>query len=326
KDVLLAQIGQAAGVGSPDGYLPTTGDVNLRENNVHYVKEELRIRFLWGNNYDSVVSKLSGFVRKAYPEVEDASVKNYAINLLMTWDAISENERQEIIGLAKEYMRGENEYLGDNYTDDMCTRDAYALLAINERYDYTSDINRLRGGGNNNVLATVLISVENGGAVYVGTVTVKVLFADYSPIAYYRKRGNAYENVTAALTKADYLAAVGSGRPFCDELYIAVRAEYWNSDEGKTAYETDGLNSVVPYDNIGDDMYKLLQIFSDRNAVDRTGAKRDCVGTDGADLQYLIKVSDIEWTYDENTGRITSKSFSLDGTKYEYDLLQMILQ
>lgn len=326
KDVLLAQSGQAAVVVSPDGYLPTTGDVNLRENNVHYVKEELRIRFLWGNNYDSVVSKLSGFVRKAYPEVEDASVKNYAINLLMTWDAISENERQEIIGLAKEYMRGENEYLGDNYTDDMCTRDAYALLAINERYDYTSDINRLRGGGNNNVLATVLISVENGGAVYVGTVTVKVLFADYSPIAYYRKRGNAYENVTAALTKADYLAAVGSGRPFCDELYIAVRAEYWNSDEGKTAYETDGLNSVVPYDNIGDDMYKLLQIFSDRNAVDRTGAKRDCVGTDGADLQYLIKVSDIEWTYDENTGRITSKSFSLDGTKYEYDLLQMILQ
>lgn len=326
KDVLLAQNGQAAVAVSPDGYLPTTGDVVLRENNVHYRRDELRIRFLWNNNFESTVTGLMRFVRSAYPDVEEASVRNYAINLIMTWDEIIENERQEIIDLAKDYMRSENEYLGDNYTDEMCSRDAYALLAVNERYDYNSDINRLRGGGNNNVLATVLISVKNGSAVYTGTLTVKVLFADYSPIAYYRKRGNAYENVTGALTKAEYDAAIRNGQRFCDELYIAVRAEYWNMAQNKNAYETDGLNSVVPYDNIGDDMYKLLQIYAERNAFDRTGAKRDFVGNDGADKQYLVRITDIEWEYDEGTGRITSKSFTLDGTKYEYDLLQMILQ
>ena len=73
-------------------------------------------------------------------------------------------------------------------------------------------------------------------------------------------------------------------------------------------------------------MYKLLQIYAERNAYDGNGAKRDYIGTDGADKEYLIRVSSIEWTYDESTGRITSESFVIGGTTFESDLLQLILQ
>ena len=326
KDVLLAQSGQAAVAISPDGYLPTTGQLVLRENNVHYREDELRVRFLWGNSYESVLGGLSGFVRYAYPDVEDASVRNFSKNILMTWDLMSKNEQNEMIELAKEYKRMENEYLGSNYTDEMCTQDAYKMLAINEKYDYSKDINRLRGGGNNNVTCTVLIGVDGSNEIYIGTVVVKVLFADYTPFGYYRLRGSNYEEITNSLTKEDYFKAVETGMPFNNELYIAVRGEYWNAAQGKPSYETDGKNSVVPYDNIGDEMYKLLQIYAERNAYDGNGAKRDYIGTDGADKEYLIRVSSIEWTYDESTGRITSKSFVIGGTTFESDLLQLILQ
>ena len=200
------------------------------------------------------------------------------------------------------------------------------MLAINEKYDYSIDINRLRGGGNNNVTCTVLIGVDGSNEIYIGTVVVKVLFADYTPFGYYRLRGSNYEEITNSLTKEDYFKAVETGMPFNNELYIAVRGEYWNAAQGKPSYETDGKNSVVPYDNIGDEMYKLLQIYAERNAYDGNGAKRDYIGTDGADKEYLIRVSSIEWTYDESTGRITSKSFVIGGTTFESDLLQLILQ
>ncbi len=320
---VLAQRGQAPVVISPDGYFPTTGDVKLNEINVSYRKEELRVRYLWNNGYDAVLNGLVSFVRYAYPDVEDASIRTYAKNLLMTWDIISESERREIIENAKAYERALNDYRGEAYTEELCTRDAYALLAINERFDYSKEKERLRGGGNNNVRVTVLIGVEGSTEIYSVETNVKVLFADYSPIGYYEKKGSVYESV-ASLSKAEYLKALERGRPFCPEIYISVRKEYWNENKNESRYATDGAQEH--YDKIGDDMYKLLQVYAERTALAKYGVTHEKItGADGNE-QLLVKITDIEWAYDEKTSRISSEKFTLDGTVYEYNLLQLILK
>lgn len=322
-DAIMAQLKQAPVVVSPDGYFPTTGEVKLKEINVTYRKEELRVRYLWNNGYDAVINGISAFVRYAYPDVEDASVKTYAKNLLMTWDIISENERLEIIENAKKYQRALNDYRGDAYTEEMCVRDAYALLAINERYDYAKEKERLRGGGNNNVQVTVLVGVEGSSEIYMKQTPVKVLFADYSPLGYYEKKGTGYEPV-AALSKAEYLKAIERGRPFYPEIYVSVRKEYWNENKNESRYETD--EKTAPYDDIGANMYKLLQIHAERTARGKYGVKYDVITGGDGNEQLLVKITDIEWVYDEGTSRLSSKKFVLDGTSHEYNLLILVLK
>ena len=104
-------------------------------------------------------------------------------------------------------------------------------------------------------------------------------------------------------------------------LNIAVRKEYWDSTQSEIAYETDGIGMDTPYDNIGDDMYKLLQIEANRNAIGPDGTARD-VEND----MYIIRIDNIVWKYEstgETTGRLVSKSFSIYGKTYSSDLLQI---
>ena len=324
EDALMAKSGQAAVVVSPDKYFPTTGEFVLRENNIHYDPSELTIRFLWnGGGYDQVLRRLRDFVAYAYQDVDEASRENYALNILMTWNKITEAERDEIVRLAMDYMRQVNAQLGDEYTEQDCINDAYALLAINEKYNYTGSVNRLRGGGNNNVVVTVLIGVADSQSVFVGSFIVKVLFADYTPFGYYAKEGTEYVNVTNSLSESAYLEKANDGEAFYNDLYITVRKDYYimNSGVYRDAYEIDGRNMVTPYDEIGEDMMKLLQFFSIQNRTTGSGATRDAINGEG----YLVHVTDIVWAYNEEMRTLTSEAFTIDGTTYASDLLTITL-
>ena len=317
ESVLYAQSGQIPVAITPDGYLPTTGNVGLKENNVHYDPATLRIRYLWNGTFSSVTSALIGFVSYAFPDVEEGAKRNYARNIIMTWDLITDAERAELINLAMNYERYVvNADRSETYTTAECQRDAYALLAINERYDYSngSDANRLRGGGNNNVRVTILVGVEGSTEVLETKVTVKALFEDYTPLGYFEKVDGTYLPIVTLVGNPNDLAKTSM-------LYIAVRKEYWDSTQSEIAYETDGIGMDTPYDNIGDDMYKLLQIEANRNAIGPDGTARD-VEND----MYIIRIDNIVWKYEstgETTGRLVSKSFSIYGKTYSSDLLQI---
>lgn len=322
KDSLLAKTGQAAVVIAPDRYFPTTGDFLLRENNVHYNKDELTVRFLWNGGYEQVVRKLKDFVAYAYKNVEDSAREAFVLNLLMTWNKKTDAEREEIVQLAMEYMRRENEQLGDEYSEEDCRNDAYALLAINERYNYNANRNRLRGGGDNNVIVTVLMNVaDSPAAVFVGTFTVKVLFADYTPLAYYQLRNNRYTEIGNSLSESEHVTTTASGEDIfrLDNLLIAIRKEYWLNDTD--AYDSDGRDMMSPYDEIGTDMIKLLQIFSDGNRVDGNGTARKGY----TERDYLVEVTDIVWEYDREKRKATSRSFKINGITYISDLLTLTL-
>ena len=241
----------------------------------------------------------------------------------MTWNKITEAERDEIVRLAMDYMRQVNAQLGDEYTEQDCINDAYALLAINEKYNYTGSVNRLRGGGNNNVVVTVLIGVADSQSVFVGSFIVKVLFADYTPFGYYAKEGTEYVNVTNSLSESAYLEKANDGEAFYNDLYITVRKDYYimNSGVYRDAYEIDGRNMVTPYDEIGEDMMKLLQFFSIQNRTTGSGATRDAINGEG----YLVHVTDIVWAYNEEMRTLTSEAFTIDGTTYVSDLLTITL-
>lgn len=319
ESLLYTQSGQIPVAVTPDGYLPTTGKLSLKENNVHYDPTTLRVRFLWNNSFSAVTTGLIGFIGYAYPDMEDSAKRNYARNIIMTWNEISDAERAELISLAMAYERNVvNADRSETYTNAECLRDAYALLAINERYNYAgsaSDGNRLRGGGNNNVRVTVLVGVAGSTEVLETKVTVKAMFQDYTPLGYYEQAGtDVFNNIVTLVGDPDELVKTAT-------LYIGVRKEYWDGTAGKSAYETDGRGMDTPYDNIGDDMYKLLQIAANRNAVTTDGAARTVIGD-----AYLVRVDNIVWSYrsyGETSGRMVSSSFSIAGVTYTSDLLQI---
>lgn len=314
KSSLTAKDGQITVAMNPNTYYPTTGLVNLFENNVSYAKEKITVRLIWNVTYDAAVTKLKAFVAYAYPDVEESAREAYAINILMTWNEITEAARGEIISCAQSYNRSLNSYTG-SYTERQCLADTYKLLAINEQYDYSSDTERLKGGANNSVRATVLVKIGDGVNIYRRQMTVKVVFGDFAPCAYYSYNGSTYTAIESGSVAKNAYAGLTS-------LYIAVRTEYWDGTNDCSSYVSEGKDA--PYDNISALSYKILQLNAYTVTTDTDGNTLDLRGVNGTQCR-LVRVSDIVWNYDENTNIITSESFSLGGITYNSDLLKITL-
>lgn len=317
EDTLLANNGQVSIVMSANNYYPTTGLVELFENNVSYKQDDLDIRFVWNQTFSNIIAGLKPFVAYAYPDVEDASRESYSINLLMDWPNKSVYEQQEIIEFAKDYMFALKGYTGV-YTDEQCTLDAYNLLAINETYNFANDVEKLKGGANNMVRVTVLARVNGNTIVYQQQMTVKVMFLDYTPIKYLTKGvdGNYY----------DLQGAVGSNTTITstnynkfNNIYIAVRTEYWDVANSVSAYTT-----TPPYDNLSDVGYKMLQIKSDVTNTTLSGAEIELENI-GGKVYKIIPVSGVVWRYDEKTNMLISENFTINGVSYSSNLLQITL-
>ncbi len=311
EDTLLATSGQVSVVMGIDNYYPTTGLVELFENNVSYKKDTLDIRLVWNQAFASIINGLKSFVAYAYTDVEDASRESYAINMLMDWPKKSVLEQNEIIELAKDYMFALNGYTG-RYTEEQCALDAYKLLAINETYNFASDVEKLKGGANNMVNVTVLARVNGNTVVYQQQITVKVIFLDYTPVRYLTKTADGqYFDLTESIKNDNYEEK--------NNIYIAVRTEYWNVAQNKSAYTT-----TPPYDNLSDVGYKMLQIKSDVTNVNLAGEEIEIRNIDGT-VYKLIPVTGIVWKYDDKTNILTSERFIIGNVVYESTLLQITL-
>lgn len=312
---LMAKDGQISVVIGPNGYLPSTANVKLFENHISYGKDELTVRLLWNSAYDKVLRGLIEFVAFAYPDIEEAAAReDLATNILMGWNDYSESEKAEIIKKAVEYEKDLNDYI--KYTDEQALLDAYELLAINEKYDYSQGARYLSGGANNSVRATVLVRVNGKTDVYAQTMKIKMLFEDCTPIKYYvfeAADGISWKYVEAKLTVDNY-QQYGNGAN-AQPIYIGVRKQYYDDATKKTGYEIDGR--PTPYDEIGSDMYKLLQIYSDHDKKDPSGG--------GMDGLKLIEITDIVWTYDAENNKIVSSSFVICGYEVTSRLLQITL-
>ncbi|MBO4538976.1 MAG: hypothetical protein J5781_01755 [Clostridia bacterium] len=350
KGELAGKSGQVNLIMDVNSTYPDTGLVTLLENNVKYDPSELQIRLLWNQTYDEVLSNLKSFVREMYPDVDSSARELFAMNLLIGWPKMSDNEKKDVIALAKEYYRGINSYLKESYTDQDATNDAYRLLAIYERYDFTANPARLGGGGDTNVMATVLVLVNGSTSVYSQVISVKVIFSDYNPQGYYLydslyatytaynatiDNNTRYETVTVTnsmnrktipqntyfeykeggyVLTTDTVFIMGKTyyRLKTDSVFIAVPAQYWDGSEN--VY--DSRNKMAPYDNIGDSMYKLLQ-FIHSAKIER--GEFTPVAIDGLNYR-MIAVDNIYWTYNPQTGLMTSSEFSVtvDGNVYKF--------
>ena len=317
EDTLLANNGQVSIVMSANNYYPTTGLVELFENNVNYGKDVLDIRLVWNQTFSNIIAGLKPFVAYAYPDVEDASRESYSINLLMDWPNKSVYEQQEIIELAKDYMFALKGYTGV-YTDEQCTLDAYNLLAINETYNFANDVEKLKGGANNMVRVTVLARVNGNTVVYQQQMTVRVMFLDYTPIKYLTKGvdGNYYDLQGAAGSNTTITA---NNYDKFNNIYIAVRTEYWDVANSVNAYTT-----TPPYDNLSDVGYKMLQIKSDVTTTTLSGAEIELENI-GGKVYKIIPVSGVVWRYEEKTNMLISENFTINGVSYSSNLLQITL-
>ena len=319
EDTLLARSGQVSIAMSVNNYYPTTGFVELFENNISYKQDDLDIRLVWNQNFTTIVSGLKSFVSYAYPDVEDAAREGYAINLLMNWPKKSIYEQEEIIALAKDYMFALKGYTGV-YTDEQCTLDAYKLLAINETYNFANDVEKLKGGANNMVNVTVLARINGNTVVYQQQITVKVMFLDYTPIKYlsWSLIDNKYHDMQGGIGEKTTITANNYNN--FTNIYIAVRTEYWDSDKNASAYE-----KTAPYDNLSDEGYKMLQIKSDTTTKMLNG-EEIALDREQSTVYKIIPVNGVVWRYDEKTNMLISENFTINGVSYESTLLQISLK
>ena len=295
--------GQMMVVMSPNTYYPTEGDVLLFYNHISYDKENINVRLIWNLTYTEVISKLIGFIQYAYTDIEESARETYAIDILMGWNKLSKEEQNEMIALAVEYCMEQYSYTG-NYTLADAYLDAYKLLAINESYDITKDVQKLMGGANNNVRVTMLIRVNDNVNIYRQSMVVKVLFMDYTPINYYTY------TVGVGYTQIDTIP--GSN---VTDLYIGVRTDYWmtTNEDGYTFN-----NTTTPYDNISDTCYKLLQYYIETKKTDING--ESFVVKDGYNL---IHITNIVWDYNATTKILTSKTFMINNKTYSSNMLSI---
>ncbi len=278
--------------------LPETGNIRLNISNIKYDMNEIEVRLLWNSSYSTAIYKLKDFVATMIPDVETAAREQYAVSILMDWNKRSDEENADLLAKAKEYVNDRN--LGEPYTPDQLTREAEQLLMINERFDYSSrtNVSKLKGGASGGQSVTVLVRYKGSEYIYEKTMLVRMLFADYSPIRYYH-----------ADASSDY-APIGSvtenGAP--KELYIEVKTEYWLEDEKKPNYSVSN-----PYVGINDKKaYTMLE------EVMKKDNKAESQIKDG---KKLIKVTGIEYEDSANLGVLYSKSFVIDGVRYESGLI-----
>lgn len=295
--------GSVTGIIAADTYLPMTGKVTVNTNNIVY-DDDLQVRLLWNYSYTAAIQRLISFVEFAYPEVEEGMRRQYAVNIIMNYATRSEEAQEELVNDAIRYYK-ERLQSDENMTEKEIYDAACQLLMYNEKYDFTKNPVELTGGA---IMKTATVLLRYGESSYVRAVEMKVrlLFGDYTPVKYYVATGEgesfAYNEITA----------VGSVNDLPKELYIGVRTKYWNEAENKSQYLTDGVRA--PYDDISDDAYKLLHdaffVGNENPSVDHINALR------------RIKVSDIVYG-DVVDGYVTSKSFILDGVRYESNLIKI---
>ena len=301
KDSLMQQSGKTTVVMSINNYYPTTGYVKLYENYIHYRQDEIRVRFIWRQDVDTVIRNLKGFILYAYPEVENSAITQFATDLIMSWDENTDAKKEEIINLAIAYMKREN--VGTlNYTDNRARADAYKLLAINEQYDISGDTEKLKGGANNSITPTVMVRIGENTVVYKQAFVVRVLFADYTPQIYYSANKEIY---TASRESFE------SNKP--TRMFIAIRKDYWDMDADKIAY---GDGEEIPYDDIGEVGYKLLHLNSLLTRVTTTGT-----AITEENGYYMIEVTNISWEVVD--GSAISTQFTINGTVYNSNLLRV---
>lgn len=315
--------GQASVVMSVDSFYPVTGDVKLYDTNIYYNPESLTIRFLWNKKYSDAVKDLEKFVADSYPEVEAMARSEYAVNILMNFATRTETENAELFLLACKYQAKLYYSWPDNQQDltyatknavgefssfsDRCQRDAYALLMLNERYDFASEVARLKGGVNGNKRLTILVKVGNNSVILVQEKTVKVIFSDYKPITYYtRSSGGVYTQIGTV-----------SKNNLPSELYIALRQDYWDIAQNQSMYITNGVSNA--YDNIDNYSYILLH-YSNK---DIEGKRLYGEVINGVSYNLRLKhVTDIVYdTTEEN--KVSSTSFKIDGITYNSNLIQL---
>lgn len=295
--------GNVTAITAVDAYLPMTGEVIINQRNVDFDVSLLKVRILWNYSYDAAVSRLINFVAYAYPTVEESMRRQYAINIIMNYDQRSAEAQQELEALAVEYYK-KSLMTDQNMTEAEIYAAACQLLMYNEQYNFTKNPLDLTGGATIKQ-ATVLLQYGESSYIKETTMGVRLLFGDYSPVKYYVSAGTGnnkyYDEVT--ILSSDELP---------DEMYIGVRIDYWNASAGTTQYETEGVHP--PYDSISDDIYKLLDEFfyisDEDSSVDIINNLR------------RIKVSDIVFG-EVKDGYVESKSFVLNGVRYESNLIRI---
>ncbi len=323
---------------------PETGVIELNENMIKYDRSDLIVRLLWNQTYETVISNLRKFVRESY-DVDTSAIEFYAMNLFMNWTNMSESEQNDVIRLAVEYNKSLNAK-DKTYTDAKALQDTYKLLAINERYDFVSYPERLTGGGDTGVIATVLVLVNGSANVYRESVSVKVIFSDFTPQGYYATATETsvylpredsgdintyFEEVNLlrsmigktipqntyfvdsegkkVLTKdTTFKEGTTYYRLKTDMVFISVLADYWDDATDLDVYTK--RDKIPPYDNVGDDVYKLLHFIS--KTKEENGEYEQVLGF------RRIQIDNIYWKYNEVTCKMTSESFviSVDGVAY----------
>ncbi len=293
--------GNTVAITAIDKFLPMTAKVNLNVNNVDYDPTKLEVRVLWNYNFETAVNRLIPFVAYSYPDVEEGMQRQYAINIIMNYDRSAEAQ-EEILARAITYYR-EVLMSDDTMTEKEIENAAKQLLMYEENFDFAANPAYLEGGA---VIKSATLLIRYGDSDYIREVSVKarLIFGDYTPVTYYKVIGGGYPEEFDSISAEE-------GRP--DRVFIGVINEYFDEGTGETYYETVGENP--PYDNINTEIYKLL------NGVFKVG--EDSPSLDLVNSLRRILVSDIVYEEDAVDGYIVSKSFTIDGVRYESDLIKI---
>lgn len=286
----------------PQGTLPETAKIDVYNGNVAYDISLFTVRLLWNRSYSAAVDRLKNFIEYSYPDVESASREQFAVNILMdlTFDPV---ERAELLDRAIAYVRYLN--TGSETTDEEIIREAKQLLMIEETFDYSKNPSALKGGSSGTQTVVVLARYGTTDYVYQTTYRMRLLFADYTPLAYYRYNEDSglYERIESSFSTSASAPTT---------LYIAVRTDYWDEVGSVSAYDAEG--KATPYDNISDDCYEFMEekysvagLYGD---VDKDGFR-------------LVKVTDITYTDTAVAGKYRSVSFKINGIACDSNLIAL---
>lgn len=277
--------------------LPESAEIKLFYNNIAYDEDEIEVRILWNKTYNDAINALTKFIEYSFKDVESAARTQYARSLLMDEYKTLRNRTGDVYEAAMRYVQ----YLDSSLVEEEdIMRAADKLLMVNERYRFANRVEYLRGGSYANNSVAILIRYAGSSSLYVQErFLVRLVFADFSPLAYYTKNEQ-----TGSYQRIDN--TIGLTQEELSELYVGVRKDYWDEEHNRNQYDTEGV--ISPYDNIGDVSYRMLEEKYNIN-----------YGSDETAGQRVIRVTDIE--YEEGTFR--SKSFVIDGVKYTSNLINL---
>lgn len=308
RPYLMARSGETTLVTDPTMYLPVSGKVQIHNGLVDYTYSDIKVRLVWNASYEAAINRLEGFVRYSYPDTATNEVTSRAKNILMNFDR-SETEEAQLVKDAMAYVKYRDGCTHLGIECDRCELEAYKLLCLRERYDYTGNESYLAGGINGNRDITVIVQVGKSIALYTTTVKVKVVFGDFTSKGYYYLV-DAGQSETDPDNYAQYGIVASNALPAT--VYIAVRTNYWNAAQVRNSYAAEGI--ISPYNTTDTYIYKLLDMF---NEIDV-----DKPHTAGYNL---IKVTDIVYG-GIRYGQVSSTSFKINGITYISDLITFMVE